>query len=288
MAASERKLWHKSTHESRVEGFYGVGAERFHEYHDGYLNFGLWDEGIREFVPAAENLVRHVGELAALDQQSRVLDVACGMGTQDVYLLNNFAPARIDGLDVTWKHVEQGRRRMQAAGFSEERAQFHHGTATALPFPDNTFSHLLGIEGPVHFDTRETFMREAHRVLRPGGTIVLSDYSLSREPRTLIEKLFMEFTCRLWNVPRENRDSVESYHEKMERSGFVEVEFEEAGERVIPGYYFEQRRPETIRELTRLRGFVAGRLGGVIDVCLYKTYLRGLIDYIFVRARKAA
>lgn len=73
----------------------------------------------------------------------------------------------------------------------------------------------------------------------------------------------------------------------MKRSGFENVEFEMAGARVIPGYYFEQRRPETIRELTRLRGLIAGRLGGLIDVCLYKTYLRGLIDYIFVRGVKA-
>ncbi len=286
MSASERKLWEKSAHESRVENFYGVGAERFEEYHDGYLNFGLWDEGIKDFVPAAENLVRHVGELAELNGESRVLDVACGMGTQDVYFLRHFAPAHIDGLDVTWKHIEQGRKRTREAGFGEDRVQFHHGTATELPFPDDTFTHVIGIEGPVHFPTREKFMREAHRVLKPGGTIALSDYTLKRPPRTLVEKSVTEFTRRIWNVPRENMDSLESYRAKMERSGFVNVEFEEAGERVIPGYYFEQRRPETIKELTKLRGFVAGRLGGIIDIMLYKTYRRGLIDYIFVRASK--
>lgn len=286
MSASERKQWQESAHERRVEKFYGVGAERFEEYHDGYLNFGLWDEGIRDFVPAAENLVRHVGELAQLDASSRVLDVACGMGTQDVYFLRRFSPAHIDGLDVTWKHVEQGRKRAREAGFGEDRVQFHHGTATELPFPDNAFTHVIGIEGPVHFPTREKFMREAHRVLKPGGSLTLSDYTLKRPARTAFEKMVLKATLRLWEVPRENVDTIESYRMKLERSGFVNVEFEEAGARVIPGYYFEQRRPETIRELTRMRGFVAGRLGGIIDILLYKTYQRGMIDYIFVRGLK--
>lgn len=286
MSASERKLWGKSAHERRVENFYGVGAEHFGSYHDGYLNFGLWDEGVEGYVAAAENLVRRVGTLAELDGRSRVLDVACGMGTQDLYLLRNFSPASIDALDVTWKHVEQGRRRAADAGLSE-RVNFHHGTATALPFPDQTFTHVLGIEGPVHFDTRETFMREARRVLAPGGRLVLSDYSMKRPPRTAFEKFVFDLMCRLWKVPGENRDTVARYRDKLERSGFTDAHIEEVGERVIPGYYFEQKRPETVRELTRLRGFVAGRLGGVIDTVLYKVYRLGLIDYILVRARKA-
>jgi len=47
-------------------------------------------------------------------------------------LLKNFAPLSIDGLDVTWKHIEHGRRRSREAG-AEERVRFHHGTAIELP-----------------------------------------------------------------------------------------------------------------------------------------------------------
>ena len=59
-------------------------------------------------------------------------------------------------------------------------------------------------------------------------------------------------------------------------------------ELTIPGYYREQRRPETLRELTKIRGVVAGRLGWVIDIAVLKAYEMGLMEYVFVRAEKPA
>ncbi len=278
--------WPRSTHESTIESFYGTGVERYGDFHNRYLNFGLWEDGVRDYVGAAENLVRRMGTLLGLDSNSHLLDVACGMGTQDIFLLRNFSPAGIDALDVTWKHIEQGRRSAREAGHGEDRLRFHHGSATELSFADQSFSHVLSIEGPVHFNTREKFMGEARRVLRPGGVFALSDYNLMRKPRNKFEMFVVETACCLWKVPRANVDTIESYHAKLQRAGFQDVEIQEIGKLVIPGYYIEQRRPETIRELTKIRGFIAGRLGGVIDHAVYKAYTMGLVGYILVRARK--
>jgi ubiquinone/menaquinone biosynthesis C-methylase UbiE len=287
MEIHNKQTWNKSSHESRVEGFYGKGVENYDNYHGGYLNFGLWEEGISEYVQAAENLVRRMATLVGLNEQSVLLDVGCGMGAQDIYMFENFAPQTIDAVDVTWKHIEHGRRRAHENG-CEDRVRFHHGTATKLPFPDNSFTHVLSIEAPEHFDTREKFLREAKRVLKPGGTIALADYSLKRAPKNAADKFIVEAARRLWNVPKENVDTAESYSEKMRRVGFKNVAIEEVGALTIPGYYFEQRRPETIREITKIRGFVAGRLGGIIDVALYQAFKKGLVEYILVRAESSA
>lgn len=63
---------------------------------------------------------------------------------------------------------------------------------------------------------------------------------------------------------------------------------EEVGALTIPGCYREQRRPEIIRQMTKSRGVVAGRLGWVIDVAVLKAYQMGLMEYVFVRAEKPA
>ncbi len=261
MSKAERKLWTASAHERKVENLYSGGVENFADWHNGYLNFGLWENGIADYIKAAENLVHRMGSILGLNETSKLLDVAPGMGTQDIYLLKNFAPQSIDGLDV----------------------RFHHGTAIELPFPDGSFTHVLSIEGPEHFDTREKFLHEARRVLQPGGVIAMADFIVKNPPRNPLEKLVAEAARRLWQVPRANVYSGEVYQQKMQTAGFEKVEIEEIGASVIPGYYFEQMRPETIRAISRIRGFALGRLGLLLDIAVYRGFTMGLLEYVLVR-----
>jgi ubiquinone/menaquinone biosynthesis C-methylase UbiE len=285
MSESERKLWSASTHERKVENLYSGGVENYLDWHNGYLNFGLWENGIDDYVKAAENLVHRMGELLGLNETSKLLDVAPGMGTQDIYLFQNFSPISIDGLDVTWKHIEHGRRRAAAARI-EDRVRFHHGTATDLPFPDGSFTHLLSIEGPEHFDPREKFLHEARRVLQPGGVIAMADFIVKRQPRNLSERFVGEAAQKLWQVPRANVYSAEVYKQKMQDAGFRNVEMQEMGAQVIPGYYFEQMRSETIRAISRIRGYVLARLSLLLDIAVYRGFTMGLVEYVLVRGER--
>jgi ubiquinone/menaquinone biosynthesis C-methylase UbiE len=282
MSEVERKIWSAGAHERKVENLYSGGIENYADWHNGYLNFGLWEDGAADYVTAAENLVHRMGNILGLNEASKLLDVAPGMGTQDIYLTQNFSPDSIDGLDVTWGHVEHGRRRALEAHV-EDRVRFHHGTAIEIPFPDGSFTHVLSIEGPEHFDTREKFLREARRVLRPGGVIGMADFIVKNPPRNLFEKLVAEAARKLWQVPRANVYPAEVYRQKMQEAGFADVEIQEIGASVIPGYYFEQMRPETIRAISRIRGFALARLGLLLDIAVYRGFTMGLLEYVLVR-----
>lgn len=285
MSQTERQHWKASAHERKVENLYAGGVENYVGWHEGYLNFGLWEDGNTDYVQAAENLVRRMGTTLCLNENSKLLDVAPGMGTQDIYLLQTFNPKSIDGLDVTWKHIEHGRRRSREAG-AEDRVRFHHGTAVNLPFPDATFTHVLSIEGPEHFDTREKFLYEARRVLEPGGVIAMADFIVKNPPRNPLERVVAEAARKLWQVPRANVYSGDIYRRKMEEAGFEQVEIQEIGAAVIPGYYKEQMRSESIRAITRIRGFALARLGLLLDVAVYRGFTMGLLEYVLVRGVK--
>lgn len=285
MSEAERRRWGAGAHERKVENLYSGGTEKYLDHHNGYLNFGLWDNGIADYVKAAENLVHRMGSLMGLNEASKLLDVAPGMGTQDIYLFQNFSPISIDGLDVTWKHIEHGRRRADAAHI-EDRVRFHHGTATDLPFPDGSFTHLLSIEGPEHFDTREKFLHEARRVLQPGGIIAMADFIMKRPPRNLLERFVGEAARSLWRVPRANVYTAEVYAQKMQGAGFEKVEMQEMGASVIPGYYFEQMRPEIIQAITRIRGYALARLSLLLDIAVYRGFTMGLLEYVLVRGER--
>src|SRR5215813_9928575 len=102
----DRKTWSIHSHERAVENFYSAGAENYGDFHGGYLNFGLWEHGNERYLCAAETLVMRIGAMLGLNGNSYLLDVAPGMGPQDVLLYNRFGHPRIDALDATWKHVE--------------------------------------------------------------------------------------------------------------------------------------------------------------------------------------
>ncbi len=284
---SDRATWEPHRHEAAVERFYATGREGFHDFHGGYLNFGYWSRPGMRYEEAAEELVRRTGGLLGLGPSARLLDVGCGMGSQDIYLHRTFRLHSIDALDVTWVHVDRARERARRAGVGEDRLRFHHGTATALPFPAHRFTHLLSIEAPEHFDTREDFFREAHRVLAPGGVLALCDYSAARPPMNVVERSVVECARRLWHVPAANVYGNTTFEEKLRAAGFIDIAIQDVGRWTIPGYYHEHRRPETVRAVVRVRGVLTGVIGGyLIDRGVYEAFRRGLLEYILVRAVK--
>jgi ubiquinone/menaquinone biosynthesis C-methylase UbiE len=270
--------------ERAVEKFYSHGVEKYGDYHEGYLNYGLWEPGIDDYVRAAERMVEKMGTLLGLGPGARLVDVACGMGSQDIFLSRRFGPIEIDAVDLTRKHIEHGRRKAARAGL-EASLRFHQASATQLPFSDGEFSHALSLEAAHHFRTREDFFREAHRVLRPGGVLALADYVLKRAPRRW-ERLVFDATLALWKVPRENAYDRATYEAKLRAAGFKNLQVEEVGALTFPGYYWAQRQPEKRRELARIRGFIAGRLGHALDIAGYKIYEMGLVDFVLVRAER--
>ena len=68
MSETDRKTWGASAHERKVENLYGGGVENYADRHDGYLNFGLWENGIADYVKAAENLVHRMGTILGLNE----------------------------------------------------------------------------------------------------------------------------------------------------------------------------------------------------------------------------
>ncbi len=288
-----RQRWSdEHPHERRVERLYGYGAENYGEFHGGYLNFGLWTKPdgtiISNYVEAAKNLVRHVANMARLDRDSRLLDVACGYGVQDILLMNAFGCKSIDALDATWAHVQELDRRACKAGHGGT-IRAHHGTATDLSrFPPESFTHVICIEGVAHFDTRAKFLDEAFDLLEPGGVLVMADYLMKRPPMTLIERAMIHVVPWLWHMPAANVMNVTGYTETLVRVGFTDVRVESAGDHVIPGYFVENQRPQAIAELRKIRGVTGEIVGRVLDHAVYQAYKRGLCDYVFVRAVKPA
>jgi ubiquinone/menaquinone biosynthesis C-methylase UbiE len=118
-------------------------------------------------------------QLSAGDQ---VLELGCGTGRVAQRLAA--AGARVVGIDVAAKSLDMARREAAAAGLA---AEYLNMDALALAFADARFDRVVCVQNGIaafRVDPRQ-LVREAWRVLRPGGWLQLSTYSESIWPDRL-------------------------------------------------------------------------------------------------------
>ena len=283
--AASRQAWTEDHHESKVEAFYQAGIGHDENWHNGYRNFGWWEDGDLDYVRAADRLVLKMNELLQLGPSSALLDVACGGATQDV-LLHQRTGARIWGVDATWAQVVEGQRRISAAGL-DGIVSVQHGSATQLEFPDGHFTHALCIEGAQHFNTREDFVRGAARVLRPGGVLAVADFLLMKPPRSPWARLITRRAQQLWHVPDANVVDPAAYRAALERAGFVDVTLEPVGRHIIPGYYRDQNTADVIAAHRRYKGWGWRARQFWTNYFMNASFESGYMEYMLVRAVRA-
>lgn len=154
-----------------------------------HVHWGYWRdprvsaEIAREGFPAAaEALTSLLLEQAQITDGQSILDVGCGFGGTVASLNRQWDRLALTGLNLDERQIERARLNVQArAGNSLEWVV---ADACALPLAAASQDVVFAVECIFHFPSRDTFFQEVHRVLRPGGRLVLSDF-VPRAPLAL-------------------------------------------------------------------------------------------------------
>jgi ubiquinone/menaquinone biosynthesis C-methylase UbiE len=119
--------------------------------------FGPWARAVLRAHPPARG--------------TAVLDVACGTGIGARVAAGLVGPSgRVVGVDADDGMLAVARK--TGGGAEDAPIEWRHGNAVDLPFAAGTFDRVLCFEGLQFFPDRVAGLREARRMLRPGGALV--------------------------------------------------------------------------------------------------------------------
>jgi ubiquinone/menaquinone biosynthesis C-methylase UbiE len=183
-------------------------------------NNPLWRSSLHEmsrhFPPSGAELV--------------LLDVGCGPGNSAFEILSLRADLRIIGLDFSARMLKLAlftARRRRDGG----RTTWAQGDVTRLPFPDSSVDAITGHSLYYMLDDREAFLREALRVLRPGGRIILLDPQQRPYPWYLLTHIVtlrrpqISLALMMWHAVSRlhRRFTLEEMSERLQSAGFARV-----------------------------------------------------------------
>jgi ubiquinone/menaquinone biosynthesis C-methylase UbiE len=134
------------------------------------------------YFAAGEAMTEAIVSAGGVADGGRVLDVGCGFGGTIDHVAARNPACRIAGINIDERQLRQARRLLASHGRAAGAAGTPLITADGcrLPVASGTLDHVLAVECIFHFPSRKTFFKEAARVLKPGGTLALSDFLLAQ------------------------------------------------------------------------------------------------------------
>lgn len=186
---------------------------------DVALRIGYSEEDLRD-VPRSSIMGLGCGNpvaLANLKEGETVLDLGSGGGI-DVFLAarNVGAGGKVIGVDMTEEMIQKATTTAATHGYAN--VEFRLGEIENLPVEDNSIDVIMSNCVINLSPDKEQVFREAHRVLRPGGRILISDLVTEGELPEEIRKSFDAWACCIAGALEKSE-----YLNTMRNAGFHNV-----------------------------------------------------------------
>lgn len=213
------------------------------------IHIGLYESDDEVIFDASRRTVAHMGDL--LDEpgaDQRVIDLGAGYGGAARYLAGQFG-CTVVALNLAEVENERNRAFSRDAGL-DDRIEVVDGSFEQVPFGDNEFDVVWSQDSFLHSGNRKGAIREAARILRPGGLFIFTDPMQADDcPSGVLQPILDRLHLETLGSPAFYRDECAS-------RGLEEVGFEDYSDQLTLHYArvladTERRQPELAGDISR-------------------------------------
>jgi 27-O-demethylrifamycin SV methyltransferase len=142
------------------------------EFMGDNFHFGYFESEDIDLSQAAEMMIEKLLEPCDLSEESRILDVGCGIGGPALYIHERHHCA-IDGISTSERGVRIANQASEDKGYNRVRFEVADGMDNG--FPDNTFDLVWIMEASHPIPDKKALFGECYRVLKKGGMLAMCD-----------------------------------------------------------------------------------------------------------------
>ncbi|MBQ3874492.1 MAG: bifunctional demethylmenaquinone methyltransferase/2-methoxy-6-polyprenyl-1,4-benzoquinol methylase UbiE [Bacteroidaceae bacterium] len=117
--------------------------------------------------------------LLAKQKPESVLDIATGTGDFAIIACKKANPKEVLGVDISEGMMNIGREKVKKEGL-DGKISFQKEDCAKMSFSDNRFSSIISAFGVRNFENLDICLKEMHRVLSPGGHLIILELSVPR------------------------------------------------------------------------------------------------------------
>ena len=137
------------------------------------IHYGYWDERVKSFPQSLLRMNEVMMEAAEIKSSDKVLDAGCGIGGSSIHLAEKLG-CNVTGISLSERQVTTANE-FGIKNKVEDKVKFRVMDYCSTSFADQSFDVVWGCESICYADSKEKFINEAYRLLKPGGRLVVAD-----------------------------------------------------------------------------------------------------------------
>jgi ubiquinone/menaquinone biosynthesis C-methylase UbiE len=248
---------------------------------NGYtmLHYPYYVNESDSFMKAQANLTDYCISLLDPLDNKEVVEIGCGNGVQSIYIYQNFNPSKITGIDLSEANIEIAESEKERV--KAEKVRFIVDDAQNMKhIPSESVDVVINIESAFHYPDKTAFLKEIHRVLKPGGQFLIADILCTKKKKKRMIKLWgRSMSHHFWDHAQ--------YQEEFTRSELKVARSEDISQHIRKGWSLYKNWLPEIKRKSFIQN-IAFRIFYVLNVRFNVYFLKKQQYHIFTGYKHVA